>query len=66
MIYIFNFYIRNTRLPAGPAHFKDGRVATKKYARKCGRTFEYLSPRVEFLGATRSATRPSPPMNSSN
>ena len=58
MIYIFNFYKRNIRLPAGPARFKIGRVTTKKYVRKCGRAFEYLSPRIEFLGTTRSATRP--------
>ena len=64
MIYIFNFYIRNTRLPVGPARFKNGWLATKEFARKCERTFEYLSPQVE-LGTTQFATRPSLPMNNS-
>ena len=43
MIYIINFYIRNTRQPMGPARFKNVRVATKKYLCKCRRTFEYLN-----------------------
>ena len=50
MIYIFNFYIRNTRLAADPARFNNGRVGTKIHDQKCGRTFEYLNPRVEILG----------------
>ena len=66
MIYILNFYTKNTRVPTGPTRFKKGRVATKKYARKYGWTFKYLSPHVEFLDITRSTTRPSPPINSSN
>ena len=65
LYYIFDIYVINTRLPAGPARFKNGRVATKNYALKCGRGFVYLCPRVDFIANTRSATRPSPPMNSS-
>ena len=62
---MFNLYIINTRLPAGPARFKSRRVTTKKCARKCRRDFKYLSPRVDFLGTTQSATCPNPPMNTS-
>ena len=63
--YIFDIYVINTRLPAGTARLKNGRVATKNYARKCGRGFVNFCPRVDFMANTRGYTRPSPPMNTS-